>query len=134
MILNLQMPVVNLMREIAQLVNTSHFNLPKVSERIQLAIESTVQAAQQVRLPLFFLAQHLCVITVIRCGHVCVWVCGGEREVESYSIISLIFTLHSNDMKRPIFQQLSLMQEHGEGVLCVFVFFLFHLPAQAFAC
>ncbi|XP_044072836.1 LOW QUALITY PROTEIN: glucosylceramide transporter ABCA12 [Siniperca chuatsi] len=47
MILSLQMPMVTLMREIAQSVNTSHFNLSEVSERMQLAIERTVQAAQQ---------------------------------------------------------------------------------------
>nr|XP_046260291.1 glucosylceramide transporter ABCA12 [Scatophagus argus] len=47
MILNLQQPVVTLMREIAQSVNTSHFNLSDVSERMQLAIERTVQAAEQ---------------------------------------------------------------------------------------
>ncbi len=55
MILSLQMPVVTLMREIAQSVNTSHFNLSEVSERMQLAIERTVQAVQQVRLPLISL-------------------------------------------------------------------------------
>lgn len=63
---SLQMPVVILMREIAQSVNTSHFNLPEVLERMQLAIENTVQAAQQVRLPLFALVLYLFVITVIR--------------------------------------------------------------------
>lgn len=63
---SLQMPVVILMREIAQSVNTSHFNLPEVLERMQLAIENTVQAAQQVSLPLFALVLYLFVITVIR--------------------------------------------------------------------
>lgn len=76
MILNLQMPVVNLMREIAQLVNSSHFNLPKVSERIQLAIESTVQAAQQVRLPLSF------VVDMFACG--CMAVRGRWRATASF--------------------------------------------------
>ncbi|XP_070770245.1 uncharacterized protein abca12 [Enoplosus armatus] len=47
MILSLQMPVMTLMREIAQSVNTSHFNLSEFSERMQLAIEHTVEAAQQ---------------------------------------------------------------------------------------
>lgn len=63
---SLQMPVVNLMREIVQSVNTSRFNLPEVLERMQLAIENTVQAAQQVRLPLFSPVLYLFVITVIR--------------------------------------------------------------------
>lgn len=63
---SLQVPVVNLMREIAHSVNTSHFNLPEVLERMQLAIENTVQAAQQVRLPLFSLVLYLFVVTVIR--------------------------------------------------------------------
>uniref|UniRef100_A0A8C9YEQ3 ATP binding cassette subfamily A member 12 n=1 Tax=Sander lucioperca TaxID=283035 RepID=A0A8C9YEQ3_SANLU len=47
MILSLQMPVVTLMREIAQSVNTSQFNLSEFLERMQLAIERTVQAAEQ---------------------------------------------------------------------------------------
>ncbi|XP_070694461.1 uncharacterized protein abca12 [Pempheris klunzingeri] len=47
MILGLQIPVMTLMREIAQSLNTSHFNLSEVSERMLLAIEHTVQAAQQ---------------------------------------------------------------------------------------
>ncbi|XP_023284363.1 ATP-binding cassette sub-family A member 12 [Seriola lalandi dorsalis] len=47
MILSLQIPVVTLMREIAMSVNTSHFNLSEVTERMQLAIERTLQAAQQ---------------------------------------------------------------------------------------
>lgn len=55
MILSLQMPVMTLMRDIAQTVNTSHFNLSEVSTRMQLAIEHTVQAVQQVRLPQFSL-------------------------------------------------------------------------------
>ncbi|KAK2839662.1 hypothetical protein Q5P01_013402 [Channa striata] len=41
MILSLQTPLLTLMREIAQSVNTSHFNLLDVSERMQLAIEHT---------------------------------------------------------------------------------------------
>lgn len=63
---SLQMPVVNLIREIAQSLNTSHINLPELLERMQLAIENTVQAAQQVRLPLFSLVLCLFVITVMR--------------------------------------------------------------------
>ncbi|XP_040004739.1 ATP-binding cassette sub-family A member 12 [Xiphias gladius] len=47
MILSLQMPVVTLMREIAQSLNTSRFNLSEVSERMQFSIERTVKAAQQ---------------------------------------------------------------------------------------
>ncbi|KAM7380664.1 hypothetical protein PAMP_003942 [Pampus punctatissimus] len=47
MILSLQVPVVTLMRDIAQSVNGRHFNLSDVSERMQLAIESTIQAVQQ---------------------------------------------------------------------------------------
>ncbi|XP_040913792.1 ATP-binding cassette sub-family A member 12 [Toxotes jaculatrix] len=47
MILNLQMPVLTLMREMAQSVNTSHFNVSEVLARMQFAIEHTVQAAQQ---------------------------------------------------------------------------------------
>ncbi|XP_032384919.1 ATP-binding cassette sub-family A member 12 isoform X2 [Etheostoma spectabile] len=47
MILSLQMPVATLMREIAQSVNTSHFNLSEFLEGMQLAIERTVQAAEQ---------------------------------------------------------------------------------------
>ncbi|KAM9346860.1 uncharacterized protein ABDE67_011175 [Symphorus nematophorus] len=47
MILGLQIPVVTLMREIAQSVNSTHFNLSEVSEGMQAAIRLTVQAAQQ---------------------------------------------------------------------------------------
>ncbi|XP_071316090.1 ATP-binding cassette sub-family A member 13 [Trachinotus anak] len=47
MVQSLQMPVVSLMREIALSVNTSHFNLSELLERMQFAIEHTVQAAQQ---------------------------------------------------------------------------------------
>ncbi|XP_065818444.1 glucosylceramide transporter ABCA12 [Labrus bergylta] len=47
MILSLQKPMVTLMKEIAQSVNSSHFNLTEVTERMQVAIEHTVQAAQQ---------------------------------------------------------------------------------------
>lgn len=46
------MPVVTLMKEIAHSLNTSHFNLSEVLEGMQRAIELTVQAAQQVGLPL----------------------------------------------------------------------------------
>ncbi|XP_060910213.1 uncharacterized protein abca12 isoform X2 [Labrus mixtus] len=45
--LSLQKPMVTLMKEIAQSVNSSHFNLTEVTERMQVAIEHTVQAAQQ---------------------------------------------------------------------------------------
>ncbi|KAM7407614.1 hypothetical protein PAMA_003372 [Pampus argenteus] len=47
MLLSLQVPVMTLMRDIAQSVNTRRFNLSDVSERMQLAIERTVQAVQQ---------------------------------------------------------------------------------------
>lgn len=47
LILSLQVPLLNLISEIAQTVNTSHFNFSEVSERMQLAIEHTMQAAQQ---------------------------------------------------------------------------------------
>ncbi|KAM6978364.1 uncharacterized protein abca12 [Tautogolabrus adspersus] len=47
MILSLQKPMVTLMKEIAHSVNSSHFNLTEVTERMQVAIEHTVQAAQQ---------------------------------------------------------------------------------------
>lgn len=50
MILSLQMPVGTLIGKIVLSVNSSHFNLSEVSERMQLAIEHTVQAATQVRL------------------------------------------------------------------------------------
>ena len=48
LILSIQTPIVTLMGEIAQSVNGSHFNLSEVSERMQHAIERTLQ----VRLPL----------------------------------------------------------------------------------
>ncbi|XP_047193227.1 glucosylceramide transporter ABCA12 isoform X2 [Scophthalmus maximus] len=47
MILSLQMPVVTLMKEVARSVNSSHFNLSEVMERLQFAIERTVQPAEQ---------------------------------------------------------------------------------------
>lgn len=59
LILSIQTPVATLMREIAQSVNSSHFNLSEVSERMQHAIEHTVQAAQQVRPPLSYML-YLC--------------------------------------------------------------------------
>lgn len=49
MIQSLQMPVVTLISKIAQSVNSSNFNFSEISERMQLAIEGTVQAAEQVR-------------------------------------------------------------------------------------
>ncbi|XP_051937575.1 glucosylceramide transporter ABCA12 [Hippocampus zosterae] len=48
MTVSLAKPVVTLMREIAQSVNTSHFNLSEISERIRPAIEQTLLAAEQV--------------------------------------------------------------------------------------
>ncbi|KAG7227448.1 hypothetical protein INR49_005262 [Caranx melampygus] len=47
LILSLQKPLVNLMREMALSVNTSHFNMSEASEKMQSAIEGTVLAAQQ---------------------------------------------------------------------------------------
>ncbi|XP_059199203.1 glucosylceramide transporter ABCA12 [Centropristis striata] len=47
LIRSLQMPLVTLMREMADSVNSSRFNLSEAVERMQLAIEDTVQAAQQ---------------------------------------------------------------------------------------
>ncbi|CAJ1079858.1 uncharacterized protein abca12 [Xyrichtys novacula] len=47
MILSLQMPVVTLMREIVHSVNSSQSNLTEALERMQVAIEDTMQAAQQ---------------------------------------------------------------------------------------
>nr|XP_040057060.1 ATP-binding cassette sub-family A member 12 [Gasterosteus aculeatus aculeatus] len=47
MIQSLQMPVVTLISKIAQSVNSSNFNFSEISERMQLAIEGTVQAAEQ---------------------------------------------------------------------------------------
>lgn len=44
------MPVMTLMVEIAQSVNMSHLNLSVLTERMQFAIEHTLQAAQQVKL------------------------------------------------------------------------------------
>uniref|UniRef100_UPI003AAEC31A uncharacterized protein abca12 n=1 Tax=Centroberyx gerrardi TaxID=166262 RepID=UPI003AAEC31A len=46
-ILSLQMPITTLMADIVHSVNSSHFNLSDVSERMQVAIELTVQAAHQ---------------------------------------------------------------------------------------
>ncbi|XP_077435659.1 uncharacterized protein abca12 [Vanacampus margaritifer] len=46
-LLSLAKPVVTLMREIAQTVNTSHFNLSEISERIPPAIEQTLLAVEQ---------------------------------------------------------------------------------------
>ncbi|XP_031714357.1 ATP-binding cassette sub-family A member 12 [Anarrhichthys ocellatus] len=47
MIQSLQMPVVTLINEITRSVNSSHFNLSEALERMELAIEHTVQAAEQ---------------------------------------------------------------------------------------
>ncbi|XP_049904471.1 glucosylceramide transporter ABCA12 isoform X1 [Epinephelus moara] len=47
LILSLQTPVATLMIQLAQSVNSSHFNLTEVSERMQLAIERTLQAVEQ---------------------------------------------------------------------------------------
>ncbi|XP_050926506.1 LOW QUALITY PROTEIN: glucosylceramide transporter ABCA12 [Lates calcarifer] len=47
LVLSLQIPVLTLMREIAQSLNSSHFNLSLVSERMQFAIARTMEAAQQ---------------------------------------------------------------------------------------
>lgn len=68
LIQSLQMPVVTLMKEIAQSVNTSHFNLSEVlgSSEWQHAIERLLQAAEQVRLGSLLCT--LC-ITVFHCLH-----------------------------------------------------------------
>nr|XP_057937662.1 glucosylceramide transporter ABCA12 [Doryrhamphus excisus] len=47
LIRNLQKPLMTLMTEIAQFVNSSHFNLSEISERMQPAIENTLLAAEQ---------------------------------------------------------------------------------------
>uniref|UniRef100_A0A673B806 ATP-binding cassette, sub-family A (ABC1), member 12 n=1 Tax=Sphaeramia orbicularis TaxID=375764 RepID=A0A673B806_9TELE len=47
LIVSLQVPVMTLMTEIAQSVNSSHFNLSEFSERMQHAIERTLVASQQ---------------------------------------------------------------------------------------
>ncbi|XP_010792461.1 uncharacterized protein [Notothenia coriiceps] len=47
MIQSLQMPVVALMREIAQSANSTHFNLSEISQRMQPAIEHTLELAEQ---------------------------------------------------------------------------------------
>lgn len=48
LLLSLQRPVMTLMVEIAKVINTTSVNLTKVEEGMQLAIEATVEAAQQV--------------------------------------------------------------------------------------
>lgn len=58
MILSLQKPVLNLMAEIAKIVNTTNVNMTEVVEGMQLAIKDTLQAAQQVRPSLFFPPSH----------------------------------------------------------------------------
>uniref|UniRef100_A0A3P8QCK2 ABC transporter domain-containing protein n=1 Tax=Astatotilapia calliptera TaxID=8154 RepID=A0A3P8QCK2_ASTCA len=47
MIQSLQIPILNLMREAAQSLNNTHYNFSEVLEKFQVAIESTVRAAQQ---------------------------------------------------------------------------------------
>ncbi|KAF3843012.1 hypothetical protein F7725_001861 [Dissostichus mawsoni] len=47
MIQSLQMPVVTLMREIAQSVNSTHLNLSEISQRMQPAVEHTLELAEQ---------------------------------------------------------------------------------------
>ncbi|MEQ2251418.1 hypothetical protein ILYODFUR_010724, partial [Ilyodon furcidens] len=47
MILSLQMPLASLMRDITLAVNTSHLNISELTVEMQLAIERTLQAAQQ---------------------------------------------------------------------------------------
>lgn len=54
MILSLERPLVTLMREIASAVNNSQFNVTGLQEQMQLVIEHTLKAAQQVRLFLSF--------------------------------------------------------------------------------
>lgn len=53
LIQSLQVPLVTLMSEIAQLANTTYFNFTDLSEGIQDTIEHMVRATQQVRLVLF---------------------------------------------------------------------------------
>ncbi|KAK1903421.1 ATP-binding cassette sub-family A member 12, partial [Dissostichus eleginoides] len=47
MIQSLQMPVVTLMREIAQSVNSTHLNLSEISQRMQPAVEHMLELAEQ---------------------------------------------------------------------------------------
>lgn len=79
MILSLQMPVVTLVKEIVQSLNGSHFNLSEVSERMQLAIERTVQAAEQVRPPPLSWDKIKSFATSL-CGHVRMLPCVCDRE------------------------------------------------------
>lgn len=50
MILRMETPLVTLMKEIALSVNSSQFNVTGLQDKMQLAIELTLQAAQKVRL------------------------------------------------------------------------------------
>lgn len=61
MISSLEVPLVTLMREIASTVNSSQFNVTGLREKMQLAVELTLHAAQQVRL--FFLTVGLFTVT-----------------------------------------------------------------------
>lgn len=72
MILSLQRPLVTLMREIASAVNSSQFNVTGLQEKMQLAIEHTLKAAQQVRLFIIF--------NVLTSNSVCICIDG--RKVE----------------------------------------------------
>lgn len=128
------MPLVTLMKDIGLFVNTTHFNFSELTEKMQLVIDSTLKAAQQVRL--YRLASefegHNSHSLTLCSGHVCVTVWQREREIEvdSGCIMTVIFTHHSNETKRPIFQRLSLMQVHSDDFLCAF--FQFRLLAQTF--
>lgn len=46
--LSLERPLMTLMRDIASTVNSSQFNVTELQEKMQLAIEHTLNAAQQV--------------------------------------------------------------------------------------
>lgn len=50
MISSLEVPLVTLMREIASTLKSSQFNVTGLREKMQLAVELTLHAAQQVRL------------------------------------------------------------------------------------
>lgn len=126
MILSLQKPVLNLMAEIAKIVNTTNVNMTEVVEGMPLAIKDSLLAAQQVRQSLFFFPPHLAIehhhpsfsdsSLPSRLGKR-VWRRDGSGEL-LYCVIDL-HAVVKNKMEMPVCQQ-PRMCEHSEDVFCVF--------------
>lgn len=87
--------------------------------RKKYSMQLRAHGRQLSRLDYHCFSCHHSLSLILRCG--CVWKKEGEM---SYGIVSIMIPHYFNERKCQSFN----------SFLCVFQIFLFHLPAQAFAC